>query len=409
MTVMARICLISCVSMKAGTKKKASELYLSPLFKGAKEFAINNSDRWYILSAKYGLVSPESNIEPYDATLNKMTTENKRNWAKSVYRSLVRCTQTDDEITFLAGANYRKYLIPLLADRGNRVLTPMEGLSIGKQLKWLKEQNNHTDRRKHLEEFYFLLRKLENILGGKRVLSECHGRMKWPERGVYFFFEPDENRSLKPTEMRVVRVGTHMVSKGSKASFWKRLHTHRGTEDGRGNHRGSIFRLHVGKAMIQRSNGEVHVPTWGIGQSASAEVRKQEVGLEREVSKYLGKMLFLWLEVPDNPGPDSDRAYLERNSIGLLSGLGNPLDIHSKNWLGNFSSSEPIRKSGLWNINHVDCQYDSRFLQILENYIECTEGKYPLPTESIAPEDWYPINKVKSSKEQMLLFHEGES
>lgn len=406
MTVMARICLIPCVSMKAGSKKKASELYLSPLFKGAKEFAINNSDRWYILSAKYGLVSPKSNVEPYDATLNKMTTEKKRNWAKRVYKSLMRCTQPDDEIIFLAGANYRKDLIPLLVDRGNRVLTPMEGLSIGKQLKWLKQQNNHIDRRKHLEEFYSLLRKLENIFGGKRVLSECHGRMKWPERGVYFFFEPYENRSLESNQMRVVRVGTHMVSKGSKASFWHRLHTHRGTEDGRGNHRGSIFRLHVGEAIIRRSNDEIPVPTWGIGQSASEEVRKKEVWLEKEVSKYLGKTLLLWLEVPDNPGPDSDRAYIERNSIGLLSGSGNPLDIPSKTWLGNFSSCDPIRKSGLWNVNHVVYGYDYRFLDVLRYYIECAAGTRPLPKKSIAPEDWYLADKGKDSKGQMFLFSE---
>ena len=30
-------------------------------------------------------------------------------------------------------------------------------------------------------------------------------------------------------------------------------------------------------------------------------------------------MPFLWLEVPDPPGPDSLRGYIERNAIVLLS------------------------------------------------------------------------------------------
>ena len=43
--------------------------------------------------------------------------------------------------------------------------------------------------------FYTILDTLEQKLGGKRLLANCNGRMKWPRRGVYFFFEPGENRT----------------------------------------------------------------------------------------------------------------------------------------------------------------------------------------------------------------------
>ena len=33
----------------------------------------------------------------------------------------------------------------------------------------------------------------------------------------------------------------------------------------------------------------------------------------------LGRCLYLWLEVPDAPGPDSERGRIERNAIALLS------------------------------------------------------------------------------------------
>jgi hypothetical protein len=53
---------------------------------------------------------------------------------------------------------------------------------------------------------YEILASQEEKLGGKRRLSECDGRMKWPERdGVYFFFERGENRSTPGVCLSVAR------------------------------------------------------------------------------------------------------------------------------------------------------------------------------------------------------------
>jgi len=48
---------------------------------------------------------------------------------------------------------------------------------------------------------------------------------------------------------RVVRVGTHGLKTGSTSTLWGRVHQHRDTREGGGNHRGSVFRLHVGQAL----------------------------------------------------------------------------------------------------------------------------------------------------------------
>lgn len=66
--------------------------------------------------------------------------------------------------------------------------------------------------------------------------------------------EPGEYRTRKLHQLRIVRVGTHAVSTGSKATLWHRLRAHRGSKDGRGNHRASIFRRHAGAAMIARDD-----------------------------------------------------------------------------------------------------------------------------------------------------------
>ena len=39
--------------------------------------------------------------------------------------------------------------------------------------------------------FYAILEPGTRI-GGRRLLSDCSGRMDWPQRGVYFFMEDGE-------------------------------------------------------------------------------------------------------------------------------------------------------------------------------------------------------------------------
>ena len=44
-------------------------------------------------------------------------------------------------------------------------------------------------RRSDLECFYQILEELEVKVEGKRLLAHCDGFVKWPKKGLYFFFE----------------------------------------------------------------------------------------------------------------------------------------------------------------------------------------------------------------------------
>ena len=199
--------------------------------------------------------------------------------------------------------------------------------------------------------------------------------MKWPKRGVYFFMEPGEVRAETGDGPRIVRVGTHALKTGAKTKLWSRLKQHKGiTRSGGGNHHGSIFRLIVGAALMQRDR--LDFPSWGKGGTAPREVRKLEQPLERKVSTIIGDMPFLWLAIEDEPGPDSLRGYIERNAIALLSNYNDekhPIDSPSPSWLGRYCDREKVRNSGLWNSNHVDEDYDSAFLDVLARLIDKME------------------------------------
>jgi len=225
-------------------------------------------------------------------------------------------------------------------------------------------------RQEALDAFYSTLEDLTIRLNGCRYLKDCTGKSGWPQRGIYFFFEDGEFRADGATP-RVVRVGTHAVSLKSKTTLWDRLRTHRGHSDGRGNHRGSIFRKRVGESILRTGSFPQHLnDTWGRGSSALKSVREAEKVLELEVSRYIGRMPLLWIDVDDAPSKDSFRAYLERNSIALLSNFRKSvIDPPSRNWLGSKATEETIRESGLWNTNHVDGVYEPDFLDLLRRYI----------------------------------------
>jgi hypothetical protein len=230
------------------------------------------------------------------------------------------------------------------------------------------------------DHLYALLQQAQGINGGVLRLSDCHGRMDWPDRGVYFFYEPEEERGDHSRPPRIVRVGTHALKVGSKSTLWGRLSQHKGNSKGTGgNHRGSIFRLLVGDALMRRGD-HPPIPSWGfkadMGQAAAqlgvdrAELKQAEASLEEAVSRYIGTLPFTWIAVADEPGPESDRGYMERNAIALLSNFNDSVGEDSSNWLGRYCSRNRVNRSRLWNNNHVDESYSPDYLHWLSDLIE---------------------------------------
>ena len=225
-----------------------------------------------------------------------------------------------------------------------------------------------SDRQSDIDEFYRILDQLSATMGRPLRLRECTGNSGCPPQGIYFFFEDGENRANG--SHRVVRVGTHALTATSEATLWGRLRQHRGQLTGRnpggGNHRASVFRRHVGAALIRRDNlpGDL-LSSWLDRHRPPGQRASQEASIERAVSRHIGAMPFLWLNVPAR----ADRGYLESNSIALLSCLTGSPDQPSTSWLGHYAERAEIRESGLWNIRHVTGHYEPGFLRQLAQLV----------------------------------------
>ena len=96
-----KIVLVSCASKKLPYKLNIK--YSRSL----------NPDKIFILSSKYGLIKLNEEIEPYNKTLNNMSLKEIKEWSDKVISQLKNATDIKkDEIIFLAGERYRKYLTP---------------------------------------------------------------------------------------------------------------------------------------------------------------------------------------------------------------------------------------------------------------------------------------------------------
>ena len=132
------ICFISCVKKKQNKKCIAKDMYISNYFKYLLKYAYKtNSDKIFILSAKYGVLELNDKIEPYEKCLNNVTEKEKKEWAFKCYNQLKQKNiDFNDKTIWLCGKNYKKYLIKKF--RNN--IEPLKNYKgIGYQLKFLKD------------------------------------------------------------------------------------------------------------------------------------------------------------------------------------------------------------------------------------------------------------------------------
>jgi len=138
-----RVGLVSCSKSKLDHPAPARELYSpSHLFRGARCYVERTCDRWFVLSAKHGLVRPEQVLEPYDQTLDKASRAERRRWGDVVLAALE--TEVGDlrGITFEvhAGATYLNFgLVDGLRARGAQVDNLVQGLRQGERQHFYKE------------------------------------------------------------------------------------------------------------------------------------------------------------------------------------------------------------------------------------------------------------------------------
>jgi len=332
--ILSRIALISCTSLKEDHDCPAIDLYSkSPTFRLAYAYAEIVADDIYILSAKYGLVSKDEVIAPYNDTLLDKSVDEKKEWSNNVLAQLKEKVSLEtDEFVILAGNDYCKHLLPSITN----YCLPLEGKRQG-------------ERQPALQRLIALERET-NLCTAVHLFFNMMPRMDYQmiaqvpfEDGIYIMFE----KGQKHGELdRIVRVGAHTSEGRLKA----RLKDHFISR----NKDGSIFRKNVGKALISKNN-DPYLDIWTMDTSnkinrATIDKEKQ-TEIENAVSDYLhNNISFVCFPINNKEA----RLRIEEALIALLNCSA---DFYPDNsWLGKFSPVDRICRSGLWLTQGLDAE-----------------------------------------------------
>ncbi len=344
----------------------AQDIYCSPLFKKSREFAERYCDDFFILSAKHGLLSKHHIVAPYDETLTRYNSDALATWGAALRKQIAAEFSRNTVFYMLAGSRYIAPIKNGLKTEGYSLESPLEGLSLGNRLKRLNTWHRAETRHEWIQALY---KSLERQFVADQVFRLCDlATTTLPSKGVYIFMDPAEVSAYSAMVPRIVRIGTHGVSLNSKSTLRNRLRTHKGTEAGYGNHRGSIFRLHVGRAIIARDDISDGAQNWGIGSTAPQDIREAEIKLEKYVSETLSQYLVAFIPADDVSSANSVRSDIESGLITLLTEDMAILDTPTNKWLGNYSDREVIAHSGLWNIRHVGARLTPKNLAALKDF-----------------------------------------
>lgn len=85
---LSNLILVGCVKSKRNSRSSAKDLYASPLWRYRRAYAEQVGVPWYILSAKHGLLTPETRIAPYDLTPADRPAAKRRAWSAQVVNAL---------------------------------------------------------------------------------------------------------------------------------------------------------------------------------------------------------------------------------------------------------------------------------------------------------------------------------
>jgi hypothetical protein len=349
--------VIGCGRSKRQAPDQARSLYVSRRFKTCRLIAEALQAPYFILSARHGVVNPEARLEPYDLDLKTLSSAAICHWARAVLDSLEQSTDGQG-VTVLAEEAYARPVLTYNAHRNKPlpVAAPLADLDPQFHQQWLEQALARAVRIRDMRKLYTLIDVVRRH-GGTFKLREL-SRRKLPLRGVYVFLDSNEQNFLGYGP-RIVRIGTHAVSIGSKSSLKGRLRNHLGLSSGSGNHRGSVFRLHVGRAMLAAERSPTSLLSWGVGQDTDAGTRAAEEQHERRVSEYLRDLEVFIIPIEDPPAKDSLRAFVERQLIALCSEGLQPIDTPHFKWLGLKSPQDLSSRTGLWNLRDVGRQYVS--------------------------------------------------
>ena len=201
-----------------------------------------------------------------------------------------------------------------------------------------------------------MVQELHKIFNQQRRFSFPFDASQIPMNGIYILFENGEKYGDCD---RVVRVGTHTGNNQLRS----RLKQHFIRE----NKNRSIFRKNIGRCFLNQE-GQSYLNLWELDITSRLEKERNlhmlnlefEKEIEKKISTYIqNNFTFCVFTINEK----QERLFWESRIVSTIAAA----QIKpSKNWLGNYSTKEKIKKSGLWQVNELynECLTEKEFREL---------------------------------------------
>lgn len=239
--------------------------------------------------------------------------------------------------------------------------------------------NKHVSSEKVIATPKSLVKTIYSLFEGLPLFDYSYDAKSLPKNGIYFFYENGEQCEIGGMITdRIVRIGTHHADN----RFRDRIRNHY-----KGNKNSSVFRTHMGSAIINRNGTSIiNINEW------MKHMTPTNNDLEELITKYFKENFrFRCISVES----ENERLYLEERLIATLSHGNYPPSNH---WLGHFAERKEISNFGLWNVQHTNSKniMNEKALNLLREKINSSST---LKTPSIVATK----NKVSSTEENKVI------
>lgn len=136
--------LIACSAQKRTEPMPARDLYIGGMFKHARALAERSGEDYLILSAKLGVVHPDTIIAPYEKSLADMPAAERKVWGQHCALELERLTGARRRKVLLRSLMGARYETPLM-DAGLNIQCYLAGQPIGMRLRLMKHAGTIDD------------------------------------------------------------------------------------------------------------------------------------------------------------------------------------------------------------------------------------------------------------------------
>ena len=136
------VAVVGCSAIKTAQAAPARDFYRSPLFKAALAFAELRTNEVRIVSARYGALKLDAEVEPYDMKLSTFRKVDREDWGARTVDDLRRGFKVPPTFVLLCGELYADAIL-YGAHWHNlpRPQTPMAQMSgVGNRIAWLNAE-----------------------------------------------------------------------------------------------------------------------------------------------------------------------------------------------------------------------------------------------------------------------------